>query len=57
MLLKVSDAYDNQIETTVSGLTSILEPFLIIIMGGIVLFIVLAVLLPIFEMNQMVVGQ
>lgn len=57
MFLKVSDAYDNQIETTVSGLTSILEPFLIVIMGGIVLFIVLAVLLPIFEMNQMIVGQ
>ena len=57
MLIKVSDAYDNQIETTVSGLTSILEPFLIVIMGGIVLFIVLAVLLPVFEMNQMVVGQ
>jgi general secretion pathway protein F len=57
MLLKVSDAYDNQIDTTVSGLTSILEPLLIVVMGGIVLFIVLAVLLPIFEMNQMVVGQ
>jgi general secretion pathway protein F len=57
MLIKVSDAYDNQIETTVSGLTSILEPFLIVIMGGIVLFIVLAVLLPVFEMNQMVIGQ
>jgi general secretion pathway protein F len=57
MLLKVSDAYDNQIETTVTGLTSILEPFLILIMGGIVFFIVLAVLLPIFEMNRMVIGQ
>ena len=57
MLMKVSDAYDNQIETTVSGLTSILEPLLIVFMGGIVLFIVLAVLLPIFEMNQMVAGQ
>ena len=57
MLLKVSEAYDNQIETTVSGLTSILEPLLIVIMGGVVLFIVLAVLLPIFEMNQMVIGQ
>jgi general secretion pathway protein F len=41
----------------VSGLTAILEPFLILIMGGIVLFIVLAVLLPIFEMNQMVIGK
>jgi len=57
MLLKVSEAYDNQVETTVSGLTSILEPLLIVVMGGIVLFIVLAVLLPIFEMNQIVVGQ
>jgi general secretion pathway protein F len=56
MLFKVSDAYDNQIETAVSGLTSILEPVLVVIMGGVVLLIVLAVLLPIFEMNQLVIG-
>jgi type II secretory pathway component PulF len=57
MLIKVSDAYDNQIETTVSVFTSILEPLLIVVMGGVVLFIVLAVLLPIFEMNQLAIGQ
>jgi general secretion pathway protein F len=57
MLLKISDAYDNQTETMVSGLTAILEPVLILVMGGIVFFIVLAILLPIFEMNQMVMGQ
>ena len=36
------------------GLTSLLEPLLIVLMGAVVLVIVLAILLPIFEMNQLV---
>ncbi len=54
MLLKVADSYDNEIETTVSALTSILEPVLILVMGVVVGFIVLATLLPILEMNQII---
>lgn len=54
MLAKAADAYDNEVEMSVASLTSIMEPVMILFMGGIVLFIVLAILLPIFEMNQLV---
>ena len=54
MLLKVADSFDNEVESTVKGLTSLLEPVMIVAMGCVVGFIVLAILLPIFEMNQMV---
>lgn len=54
MLSRVSDAYDNEVDTTVAGLTALLEPVMILIMGIIVLFVVLSILLPIFEMSQIV---
>ncbi len=54
MLSKISEAYDNEVETTISRMTSLLGPFVILILGGVVLFIVLAILLPMFEMNQIV---
>ncbi len=54
MLQKLSEAYDDEVETTVAALTSLLGPLLILGMGFIVLFIVLAILLPIFEMGQIV---
>lgn len=52
MLLNVAETYDDEVETTVAGLTSVLEPIIIIIMGVVVGFIVLAILLPIFQMNR-----
>ncbi len=54
MLAKVSDAYDNEVDTTVSGLTALLEPIMVLFMGVVVLFVVLSILLPIFEMSQVV---
>jgi general secretion pathway protein F len=54
MLSKAADAYDNEVSSAVTSLTSILEPMMILIGGGVVLFIVLAILLPIFELNQLV---
>ncbi len=54
MLVKVAETYDDEIQTRVSALTSLLEPLIILIMGLVVGFVVLAVLLPIFEMNQMI---
>jgi len=54
MLSKAADAYDNEVSSAVSALTSILEPMMILIGGGVVLFIVMAILLPIFELNQLV---
>jgi general secretion pathway protein F len=54
MLFRVSEAYDSEVETTISRMTSLLGPIVILILGGVVLFIVLAILLPMFEMNQIV---
>lgn len=53
MLLKGASHYEYQVETSSATLVSVLEPMLIITMGGVVLTIVLAIMLPIFEMNQM----
>lgn len=52
MLLKVADAFEAQVEAAVVALTSLLEPLMILAMGLAVGFVVLAVLLPIFEMSQ-----
>jgi general secretion pathway protein F len=54
MLAKVADGYEQEVESTLGTLTAILEPITIVVMGGIVLFIVLAILLPIFEINALV---
>ena len=54
MLFKVSEAYENEVETTISRMTSLLGPIVIVVLGGIVLFIVLAILLPMIEMNQII---
>lgn len=54
MLERAAEQQSREMENRVMGLTSLLEPLLIVVMGGVVLVIVLAILLPIFEMNQMV---
>ncbi len=54
MLGKAADAYDGEVENAVTGLTTILEPVMIVFMGLVVLFIVLAILMPIFELNRVV---
>ena len=52
-LIDVADMYDNEVELTTKTLTSLLEPVILLCMGAVVGFIVLAVLLPIFDINQM----
>lgn len=52
MLTKVADIYDQQVETMVSTLTSLLEPVMILIIGAVMAFIVFAVLLPIFNLTS-----
>jgi general secretion pathway protein F len=52
MLDKVATTYDEQIETTVSGLTALLEPLLILVMVGIVLVIILATLMPLLQITN-----
>jgi len=54
MLRKISQIYDGEVDRVVTRLTSLMEPIMILLMGAAVLFIVLAILLPIFQMSQMV---
>ena len=49
MLAKVADFYEDQVAAAVKALTSILEPIMIIVVGGIVGFIVIAMYLPMFK--------
>ncbi len=51
-LIEIAEMYDNEVQTAVRTLTSLLEPIILLVMGGIVAFIVMAILLPVFEINQ-----
>jgi len=51
MLTRVSDYYDEELNNSFQRLTTLLEPVLIIFVGGIVLFVVIALYLPIFQMS------
>jgi len=53
LMMKIAEDLDEEVETQMALMTSLIEPFMILIMGVVVGFIVLAVVLPIFEMNQM----
>jgi type IV pilus assembly protein PilC len=49
MLSRVAEFYEEQVEASVKALTSILEPIMIVVIGGIVGFIVVSMYLPLFE--------
>jgi len=52
MMFKVAESYEHQVDANINALLSLLEPFMILIMGIVVGFIVLAILLPIFQASQ-----
>jgi type IV pilus assembly protein PilC len=54
MLDKVATFYDNEVDATISSLTSILEPMLIVSMGCIIGFIVVAMYLPMFDIYKVI---
>jgi general secretion pathway protein F len=54
MLANVANAYDAQVDTRITALTSLLEPVMIVMMGGIIAFMVFSVLMPILQMNTLV---
>jgi len=54
MLNKIADTHERDAELRIMALTSMLEPVMILIMGLVVGFVVISILLPIFEMNQMI---
>jgi type IV pilus assembly protein PilC len=54
MLSKIADFYDEEVDAAVDGLTALLEPMLMVFLGTIVGFIVVAMYLPIFKMGAAV---
>lgn len=52
MLFRVADAYEHQVEMSMAGMLSLLEPLMILLMGTVVGFIVMAILLPIFQASS-----
>lgn len=53
MLNKIADFYDDEVDRSVDGLTKMIEPFLMIFVGGAVGFVIIAMYLPIFKMGEM----
>ena len=56
MLIKVADIYDAEVEMAVEAMLSLLEPAIILILGGIIGFIVISLYLPIFSLGDAISG-
>ena len=54
MLEKAADSYEKEVEAKIMAMTSMIEPVMILVMGAVVSFIVVSILLPICEMNQLI---
>ncbi len=54
MLIRASDMQDKQISSLITTLLALLEPLMLVFMAGIVLVIVIAVMLPIVNMNNLI---
>ncbi|NUN06930.1 MAG: type II secretion system F family protein [Bdellovibrio sp.] len=54
MLGKIADFYEDEVETAVKAMTSLLEPLLMVVLGGIIAVLVIAMYLPIFNMADVV---
>lgn len=52
MLIKVADTYEEQVENSVTRLTSLMEPILILVMVGVVGIIIMAVLMPMLQLTE-----
>jgi type II secretory pathway component PulF len=53
MLIKVADYYDQEVDRAVATLTAMIEPILIVFIGTLVLFLALAIYLPMWDLSQM----
>ena len=49
VLAKTSDFYDSEVDTATAQLTSLIEPVIIVVLGGVIAFIILSIMLPMFE--------
>lgn len=53
MLAKIADFYDQEVDTAVKGLTSMIEPIIIVFMGVVIGSIVISMFLPMFELGEL----
>jgi type IV pilus assembly protein PilC len=56
MLAKIADFYDDEVDAAVSAMTALLEPFMMVFLGGVVGGMIIAMYLPIFQMASVVGG-
>jgi len=49
MLIKIADFYEAEVEAVVAGLSKLIEPIVLVVLGGIVSFILIAMYLPVFN--------
>ncbi len=52
MLAKIADFYEDEVENAVRAMTSLIEPFMMIVLGGIIAFILVAMYMPVFQMGD-----
>lgn len=57
MLGKIADFYEDDVENAVKAFTSLIEPILMVVLGGIIAFLVIAMYLPIFDMANVAGGR
>jgi general secretion pathway protein F len=57
MLENIGESYESQVENKLSALTTILEPIIIVMLGGVVLVVVMAIMMPLMKMNQLAKGH
>ncbi|MDW8106891.1 MAG: type II secretion system F family protein [Armatimonadota bacterium] len=50
MMVKIADFYEQEVDAAIKGLTSMIEPLLIIVLGGIVGFIAISIMMPMFKL-------
>ena len=57
MLTKVADNYDDEVDRAVEAMVSLIEPMMIVFLGGAVGFIVIAMFVPLIKLMQGIGGQ
>ncbi|MDH4263792.1 MAG: type II secretion system F family protein [Spirochaetia bacterium] len=54
LTIKAADIQENELDTTIRGLTAALQPIIIVFLGGVVFFILISVMLPIFKLSSLI---
>ena len=57
MLTNVSEYYDANINQRITAFTAMIEPVIILLMGTVIAFVLVSILLPLFEMNKILIKK